>query len=222
MPQKIAVLLGATGLTGNHLLHLLLKDPKFQKVIIISRRSTGIRHEKIEEHLMDLFDLPKAADLFKADVVYCAVGTTKAKTPDPQIYEKIDYGIPVEAARLARRNNTPRFVVISALGANPDSKVLYNRLKGKMEQEVLAEKIPHTYILRPSLISGKREDKRLGENMGITFMSITFMSIFNFLIPKKYKIIQSETIAKAMWKLAEIDEKYSIIPSDQIKTVAAN
>lgn len=215
MTNKTAVLLGATGLTGNHLLHFLIKDPSFSKIILISRRSVGFQHEKIEEHLMDLFELKKAEHLFKADVVFCAIGTTKAKTPDPEIYEKIDYGIPVEAARLTAKNNSPKFIVISALGAHPESKILYNRLKGKMEHEVLAEKIPHTYILRPSLISGDRKENRLGENLGLIFMKT-----FNFLIPKKYKLIESKTIAKAMWKLTELTPKNQIIPSDQIKVIA--
>lgn len=215
MKQKTAIILGSTGLTGSHLLQYLLEDKDFQQVISISRKSVGFEHPKLQEELMDLFELKKAEALFRADVVFCAIGTTKAKTPNTEIYEKIDYGIPVEAAKLASENNCPRFIVISAMGANSESRFFYNRLKGKMEEDVLKQKIKHTYILRPSLIVGKRKEIRTMENIGIQVMKI-----FNFLVPKKYKSIQSETIAKAMWKLSKMDYPKNIILSNEIKEIA--
>ena len=109
--MKTAIILGATGLTGSLLLEKLLKDPSFEKIKLFSRSSFGKKSPKIEEHLIDMLQLENYSEDFKADVVFCCIGTTKAKTPDKEIYKKIDYGIPVTAAKLAKENNIKTFIV---------------------------------------------------------------------------------------------------------------
>jgi uncharacterized protein YbjT (DUF2867 family) len=214
--KKTAIILGATGLTGGILLEKLLSDTSFTKIKLFSRSPFGIQNPKIEEYLIDLFQLKNETGTFKADVVFCCIGTTKAKTPDSETYRKIDYGIPVATAKLCKQNGIDTFIVISAMGADSNSRMFYNRTKGEMEQDVLAENIPNTYILQPSLIGGKRKEKRLGEQF-----AQLFMSVFGFLMPKKYKIIKPETIAKAMVVLANKDYDNSRIPSDKIKEISA-
>lgn len=199
--SKTAIILGATGLTGNILLNKLLTDERYAQIIVFGRNSCQIKHRKLEEYIIDLFQLEHYANKFVADEVFCCVGTTKAKTSNKDIYVKIDYGIPITAAKLCQQNNIKTFVVISALGANPKSKVFYNRTKGKMEQEVLSMQIPQTYILQPSLISGKRDDFRLGEEIFKVIMAF-IKPIFKFGDLKRYRPIAPETIAKCMIWLA--------------------
>ena len=114
---------------------------------------------------------------------------------------KIDYGIPVAAAKLCKANGIETFIVISALGAKQKSKIFYNRIKGKMEAAVLEELIPNTYILQPSLITGKREEFRFGEYFMGLVMTI-FRPILRFGELKRYQPIHPETIAKCMVWLA--------------------
>ena len=213
--KKKAIILGATGLTGSHLLELLLKDTDYELVKVFTRKKLTISHPKIEEHVVDLLKLVDYSKEFNADVVFCCVGTTKAKTPDKTVYRAIDYGIPVEAAKLCKQNSINDLIIISALGANSKSKVYYNRLKGEMERDVLAQHIEHTYFLQPSLIVGNRKEKRAGEDF-----SKRFMKIFDFIIPARYKMIQAKTIAKAMMQLARKANQEQIIPSDKIKLIA--
>ena len=149
---KTAILLGATGLTGSYLLERLLKDHDFSKIIIFGRSSVHVSDPKIEEHLIDMFELEQYGEKFRGDVVFCCIGTTKAKTPDTETYRKIDYGIPVTAAKLSKKNGIERFIVVSALGADVDSRIFYNKVKGEMERDVLQQNISNTYILQPSLI----------------------------------------------------------------------
>lgn len=215
--KKTAILIGATGLTGSILLQKLLQHPDFELIKVLTRRSTGITSPKLEEHIVDLLKLESYQHLFKGTVVYCCIGTTKAKTPDKDLYFKIDYGIPVAAAKLAKEQGIPTYVVISSFGSNPDSKIFYSRTKGKMEKAVEAEQIPNTYILRPSLIVGDRKETRIGERIGELFFRI-----FNFLIPKRYRYIKAETIAEAMVKLEEVGYPKMYIPSDEIKKIASN
>lgn len=207
--------MGATGLTGGKLLDLLLKDPDYGTLKLFSRSSVNISDLKIEEHLINMFELEKYVELFTADVVFCCIGTTKSKTPDKDTYKKIDYGIPVAAAKLARQNSVARYLVISSLGADAQSSTLYSKIKGEMQRDVLAQKIKEIYIFQPSLIGGKREEKRLGERI-----AKFFFGNFSFLIPKKYEMIHPETIAKAMQKIAAEGFDKTIITSDEIKITA--
>lgn len=213
--KKTAILLGATGLTGGVLLERLLADPDYEKVVLFSRSSVEKKHPKIQEHLIDMFQLKKQVESFKGDVVFCCIGTTQSKTPNKDIYKKIDHGIPVTAATLAAQNGISTFIVISAMGADANSSVFYNKVKGEMQRDVLAQGIENIYVLQPSLIGGDRSEKRTGEQI-----AQFFMSTFSFLIPKKYKMIAPETIAKAMQKLASESYAEEMITSDKIRDIA--
>ena len=216
--MKSAIILGATGLTGGIVLEKLLKDARYEKVKLFSRHSVGFEHPKIEEYLMDLFKLKDHQDIFTADEVYCCIGSTKKKTPDEEVYHKVDYGIPVAAAKLCRVNNIKTFAVISALGANAESRLFYNRTKGEMERDVLKQQIPQTYIFQPSLISGDRQEERTLENIAEQVMKAA-----NYLLRgplKKYRSIKAEAIAKAMIYVANNPYSAVRIESDEIQEIA--
>lgn len=216
--MKSAIILGATGLTGGKLLELLLEDERYQKIKLFSRSTSQIRHPKIEEYLGDLLNLKSFTNDFKADEVFCCIGTTKSKTPEKTMYKKIDYGIPVDAARLSKQNGIETFIVISALGADPKSAIFYNRIKGEMEDAVLKHAITKTHFLQPSLISGNRHEKRIGE-----WIFKQLMKVANFVLAgpmKKYRSIRPETIARSMVWLANHDYSKIRIESDEIEKIA--
>ncbi len=212
---RSAIILGATGLTGSLLLNKLVADDSYSSIKLFSRKASGNTSPKVEEFIGDLLQLEHFKNEFTADEVFCCIGTTSAKTKDRTIYKAIDYGIPHEAAKLARENNIPTFIVISAMGANARSKIFYNRTKGEMEQAVLNQKIPNTYILRPSLILGPRNEKRLGESLGAVVMKISHVLLTGSL--KKYRAIEADCIANAMIKLAKSKHNTQIVNSDVIQ-----
>ncbi len=218
--QKIAIILGATGLTGKLLLQLLLKDNRYKKIKLFSRSTSGVVHPKIEEYLGDLIHLETFKNDFKADEVFCCIGTTKSKTSDKELYKKIDFGIPTKAAKLCKENGINTLVIISALGANSKSNIFYSRTKGEMEDAVIELQIPKTHILQPSLIGGKREEKRIGEWIFIQLMKVANLVMAGPL--KKYKSIDPKDIAKAMVWLANNEFKEVRIPSDEIKSLSGN
>ncbi|WP_297707571.1 NAD(P)H-binding protein [uncultured Eudoraea sp.] len=219
MTQKTAIILGATGLTGSLLLQMLLKDNRYKKIKLFSRKTVGIKHDKLQEHLIDLLKLSDHVSDFLADEVFCCIGTTKAKTPDIDLYKKIDYGIPLNAAELCKKNRIGTFVVISALGASAESKVFYNKLKGQMENVVVSMGIPKTHILQPSLIAGYREEKRPGE-----WLAKKAFIVFNNILTgpfRKYRSIHPQTIARCMVWLANNPYERVKIPSDEIVKLGA-
>ncbi len=195
--KKTAILLGATGLTGSHLLELLLNSNDYEKVKIFTRRATGKTHPKLEEIVCDILKLEEQTDKFTADEVFVCIGTTKAKTPDKQLYYAIDYGIPTTSAKLAEQNKIPTFSVISAIGSNAKSSVFYSKTKGEMERDILKCNIPNILVYRPSLIYGNRKDKRLAEKVGVLLMkSLQFLMIGKW---KKYRAISGDNLAKALF-----------------------
>ncbi len=195
--KKTAIILGATGLTGSHLLNLLLNSEDYEKVKIFTRKSTELKHPKLEEIICDILKIEEQADKFTADEVFICIGTTKAKTPNKKLYHAIDYGIPVNSAKLAEQNYIKTFSVISAIGANKNSSFFYSKTKGEMEQDILNCQIPNILIYRPSLIYGNRKDKRLVEKISTMFIkTLQFLMIGKF---KKYRAISGKNLAKALF-----------------------
>jgi len=212
---KTAIILGASGLTGNLLLQKLMEDKRYDSVKLFTRRNLGIEHPKVSEFVGDLLKLESFQKDFTADEVYCCVGTTAKQTPDRAQYRKIDLGIPVAAAKLSQANGIQTFLVISSIGANPNSKIFYSKTKGEMEQAVMQESIPHTFILRPSFIGGERNKKRFGEQAGIVFAKLIQPLMVGGL--KKYRMIEAEKIAQAMIYLANAKPDVRVIESDKIE-----
>lgn len=215
MNQKTAIILGGTGLTGSLLLNSLVADDRYGSIKLFSRKASGNTSPKIIEFVGDVLQLELFKDEFTADEVFCCVGTTSSKTKDRTVYRAIDFGIPFAASKLAKENSIPTFLVMSSMGANARSKIFYSRTKGEMEQAVLDQKIPKTYILRPSLIVGERNEKRFGESLGAVLLKLA--NVFLVGKFKKYRAIKADCIAAAMIHLAGSNYKDQIVHSDIIQ-----
>ncbi|WP_340199439.1 NAD(P)H-binding protein [Ascidiimonas sp. W6] len=214
---KTAIILGATGLTGGILLNKLLLDERYTSIKVFGRSSTGKKHKKLSEFICDLLDPETYQNDFMGDEVYCCIGTTASKTPNKELYRKIDYGIPVSVAKLCHKKGIDTLLVVSAMGANKNSTVFYNRIKGEMEQDVLKQKVKRTYLIQPALIGGERDEKRILE-----WIFKKLFTVLNFILVgslKKYRSIEPTVIANAMIKLANSDKKTRRIPSDLLAEI---
>ena len=219
--KKTAIILGASGLTGGIVLKKLLADKRYETIKLFSRKSIEITNSKINETIGNILELENFKIDFKADEVYCCIGTTAKKTPDKELYKKIDIGIPLMAAKIAKENNIKTFIVVSALGANSKSRIFYNKTKGEMEEAVLKQQIQNTYILQPSIISGKRSEIRNFEKIGVKFFKLIEPLLVGKL--KKYRATKAKHIAESMIYLANTKTiKPQIISSKNIKEIAIN
>lgn len=214
--NKTAIIIGATGLTGGHLLQKLIDDDSYKTIKLFSRSKIEGLPLKVQQFIGNIIELENFKKDFTADEVFCCIGTTAKKTPNKETYKNIDFGIPVAAAKLSKENNISTFLVVSAIGANAKSSIFYNRTKGEMEQEVLRQNILNTYILQPSIIEGNRNENRIGEKIGLLVFKLFQPLMIGNL--KKYRIISAETIAQAMLNLANFKiEKNNSITSEQIE-----
>jgi uncharacterized protein YbjT (DUF2867 family) len=197
---KTAVVFGASGLIGSQLLPILFTDPDYDLVLVFTRKPLGLVAAKLEEIITDFKNLDALRSQVKGDVVFCCLGTTINTAGSETAFRRVDFELVRWCAVAAAENKIPRFLVISSMGANADSKIFYNRTKGEMEKAVSALKFEQCVILRPSMLYGPRKEFRLGERVGQFFMFL-----FWIFIPAKYKPIQAGTVARKMNALSKSD-----------------
>lgn len=213
MSAKTASIIGATGLVGSELLNLLLEDNYFETVKVLVRRPFDREHAKLEKKLVDFKDNDSLlVALDNSDAVFCAVGTTQRKVRgDKEAYRKVDYDIPVHAARFCKMTGCKIFALVSAVGANSKSGNFYLKLKGEVEDEVkklvgpnesTGQGLESVHVMRPSLLLGDRKEFRLGEKIGNPLMKS-----FSFLLPSKYRPVEARVVAKAMLTAAKRAQK---------------
>jgi uncharacterized protein YbjT (DUF2867 family) len=216
---KTALIAGATGLVGGHLLDLLLEDENYSEVKVLSRRSLGGNDGKLKEIIIeDFHNMENHIKDLKADDYFCCLGTTIKKAGSKPAFKKVDFEYPVNLAAIARENNADSYHIITAMGADSKSLIFYNKVKGQAEDAVKAMKLNKAFIYRPSFIAGERSEKRAGEKA-----ALWFADKFDFIFSgpfKKYAAVHGKTIANAMLETAKNGkEQFKIIPSDQIEEI---
>lgn len=198
MNEQTAVIIGASGLIGSHLLDQALQDDHFSLVRVLVRRKLEITHPKLQQEIVD-FNKPDdySKKFGKGDSIFCCVGTTQKKVKgDKAAYEKIDHDIPVNAARIGSGSGFKKFLIVSSVGADPSSSNFYLQLKGKTENDIKRFAFESISFFRPSMLLGKRNESRPFENLlqgGISFIS---SFLFGSLI--KYHSIKARDVARAM------------------------
>ncbi|MGE5085651.1 MAG: oxidoreductase [Bacillota bacterium] len=211
-------LAGASGLVGHELLLILSELEQISGIKAISRTPLGRLHPKTENFILDFNKIEDHAAALTAPVFICCLGTTIAKAGNEEAFRAVDYEYVMKFARIAEQCHAEKLLVISAMGANPQSKIFYNRIKGEMERELRTLKIPQIEIFRPSLILGERKEHRKGEDIA-KFLS-PFINPLLLGPLKKYRAIEAIDIAKAMAiATLNFNKGLFIYESDEIQNI---
>lgn len=162
----IAVIAGATGLVGSHLLQKLIDDNQYTQIISVSRNPLPITSSKLKEVIVkDFSKLEESSEKLKGDAYFCCLGTTIKLARTKENFRKVDHDAVLYFAKIAKHHNAESFILVSAQGANPKSYIFYNKVKGEVEKDLQELGLQRLVIMHPSLLIGDRKEFRLGEKV---------------------------------------------------------
>lgn len=205
------LLAGATGMVGAAALQLLLADKRVSQIVAPTRRALP-PHPKLLNPITTIAALPHNADWWAVDGAICALGTTRAQTPDAAAYRVIDHDYPLTIATLVREQGGTRFGLVSSAGADARSRFGYTRLKGELEDAIGQLGFPSLTIARPGMLGGDRVGHRTIER--------TILALLRFvgpILPASARINPASTVAALLVEaVLEGRPGRHIIPSAQI------
>ncbi len=199
--DKTALLFGASGLVGGHCLSELLASPVYKKVKIFVRKKLDVTHEKLEQHVIDFEQPEKYRNLLKGDDIYCCIGTTIKKAGSKAQFKKVDYTYNLQIAAMAAEQGVNQYLLVSSVGADPDSVFFYTRIKGELEEKVKQMDFWAIHIFQPSVLLGERNENRWGEHLAGKIAK-GFDTLTGGLLAK-YSPVEAEVVAKAMVAAAQ-------------------
>jgi uncharacterized protein YbjT (DUF2867 family) len=216
--DKTAILFGPTGAVGREVLHQLLNDHRYKKIIAFSRKVLPVEHPKLKVVLDTLSNLDDLSKKIKGDDLFCCLGTTSRKAGSKEAFKKVDLEMPASLARIASENGVEGFIVISSVGAGKSGRGFYLDVKTEMEDRVIQYDFKRLAIVRPSLLLSKREEFRLGEEAGRVLNGALGWAMTGSL--KKYKGIQTSDVARAMIEIMNKEKPNLIWESDELQALA--
>lgn len=201
-----AVVLGATGAVGTQLVTQLTQRDDVDQVILIIRRElnverafSGASSSKIHTHIIDFDELEQQSAVLmpSGSVAFVALGTTKKQAGSDEAFRRIDHGLVLAFAHACKAAEVSRLGLVTAHGANINSAVFYNRVKGEVERDIQALALPSVFFARPSLLLGRPDDGRFAEKIASMLLAPA-----GSLLPKSVRPISTERVAAAMIEVA--------------------
>ena len=179
---------------GRAILQGLLADDSVAAVHALGRRPLPGQHRKLTRHTVDFTSLPALPPL---DEVYLALGTTIKVAGSQSAFRAVDFDANLAVAKAAREAGVKRVGLVSAMGADPESKIFYNRVKGELEEALAALGFQGLVIARPSFLAGDRES--LGQPVrGGEKLALRVSQWLRPVIPANYRSIASGDVAAAL------------------------
>lgn len=200
------IIIGGTGATGKELVREILDNQNVAEVVALVRTESLPSHPKLTQEVVNFNELENYRNLILGDVAISTLGTTIKDARSKANQWKIDHDLPLEFARIAKQNNIQKFLLLSAVGVDPNSKIFYNKMKGMLEKNIKKLDFEQLFIFQPGMLIRPNSD-RLGEKLMIPVLS--FFNQFGLL--KKYEALHVNEVAKAMNSMINQKENTSQI-----------
>lgn len=217
--RRTAIVAGATGLVGHDLVERLLREPTYRRLVALARRPLAISAARLEaaEAAYDRLEavLRSVTSTDRPLDVFCCLGTTIRAAGSEEAFRRVDHDYVLALGRWARAARARRMVVISALGADAGSRVLYNRVKGETERDLAALGLASLVIVRPSLLSGDRAEFRFAERL-----ALMATRPLRALLPAGMRPIAAADVAQAMLQAALADTPPAVLDSASMQGAA--
>ncbi|MGZ8274623.1 MAG: NAD(P)H-binding protein [Burkholderiaceae bacterium] len=216
--RRTAVVAGATGLVGRELVVRLLRERRYARVFALTRRPLSLTDSRLEVVDADFDNLSAMLSGVSDDLpldVFCALGTTIRAAGSEEAFRRVDHDYALALGRWARTAGAHRMVVISAIGADPGSRVFYNRVKGETERDLTALGLASLVIVRPSLLAGDRREFRAGERL-----ALIATRPLRALLPAGVRPIAATDVAQSMLNAALAEAPPAVIDSAAMQGAA--
>lgn len=197
--DKIAIVIGATGLVGRALVNQLVDADHISKVITLTRRSTKHSSSKVLNQVVDFDHLEDYASSFNADYLFSCLGTTLHQAGSISAQRKVDLDYQFKAAQLAASNGVHHYLLVSSSAANDQSNNQYLKMKGELEEKIKFLPFERISIFQPSLLIGQRTDFRVGEKLAGWVLPV--LSIIPWL--RRFRPIYGEQVAAKMIQVSQ-------------------
>jgi uncharacterized protein YbjT (DUF2867 family) len=219
MDSKTALLLGGSGLVGQFCLYSLLKDERYGKVVLLTRRELpGQSHPKLQQRVIDFAKIDTVS-LDAIDDVFCALGTTIRKAGSQEAFRRVDLDFPLATARRSLEFGAQRFILVSSVDATPTSRNFYLRTKGELEEKLRSLPFAAVHIFRPSFLVGERAESRSGESLAIGLARLLQFMLMGGL--RRYRPIMAAHVGRAMVAAAKLQGRGgTVYEYDEIKRLA--
>ena len=190
------LLAGGTGLIGGEVLRLGLNGG--HEITTVGRRPTGMASSEIVSSFDDLPRLPPA------DTAICALGTTIRRAGSKAAFRAVDQEAVVAFAAAAKASGVGHFLVVTAVGANPDASVFYSRVKGAAEKQLVEMGFNRLDMIRPGLLLGERTERRPVEALLQRIAPASDRLMHGKW--RRYRSVQSADVAQCLLGLAANNE----------------
>ncbi|MGC5745152.1 NAD(P)H-binding protein [Chryseobacterium sp. NFX27] len=194
-----ALVIGATGATGKDLVKQLLNDKEFEEVDIFVRKPVDIQNDKLKVHVVNFEKPEEWKDKVKGDIAFSCLGTTLKDAGSKEAQRKVDFDYQYEFAKAAKENDVEDYILVSAYGANPTSKIFYSKMKGELEEAVKQLHFNKITIFKPGMLE-RKDSERTGEVLGSRI--IKFANKLGLL--ESQKPLPTDVLAKAMINSSKI------------------
>ncbi len=213
--MKTAIVIGSTGLVGSRLLELLSANKNYATIFSISRNKPSDLPQKVTHIPFNSgnYTIPPGCD-----IAFCALGTTRKKAGSKEAFQKVDLDMVFDFATKSIDAGISRIAVVSSIGADPNASNFYLKTKGQAEEQLKSIGFERLVIVRPSLLLGKRKERRFGEDVGKALDALLKFILVGSL--RKFRGIQATDVAKAMIRLAETGDRTSVVESDKLVGIA--
>lgn len=215
--RRIALVAGASGLVGRALLGRLEESGEYDRIHLLLRRPLGRQDARVLEHLVDFDRLAGSGEAIgRVDAAFCCLGTTIRKAGSKAAFRRVDHDYALEFGRLAAGLGARVLAVVSSLGADPESGNFYLRVKGETERDLSQIGFRSLVVLRPSLLTGDRQEFRLGERIGGAVLGVLSPLMVGTL--GRVRPVAADQVALAMaHAVREARDGVQVLESEQIR-----